>query len=364
METLTQEMNNNQQDLDNSQNNMAESQLQQEESYQMAENPFKVTKVTLGEENFNEPLITYDEPQAEVEQQEAVAQAESTQADQGVDDIETLRAKLAEMEAKLQEVAEPQVKVEYRMPDEVRELLDNPATLQMLNEDFENKSVLDLIKDAFKEANPWAKTDRHIEAHLRRQYPDIDFDIPENLGLAEEDYDAIAWQAEGIRQQRMAQQNEVRGRIEAAKAPAVSEVDLEGYQAAFNNLVEDGIKGIKPEALSLDIPGYKMPELDFEKVRDIVYSDNVPLSLDKEGNVWPNMKAAAAMAELEMLKSQIPAMLEAARRAAPKEAVEAINRTLNNQVPQNNTSPINPRGATANAPSFGGLRVVGVQTNF
>ncbi len=331
----------------------------------MMENPFKVTKVTLGEENYNEPLTYQDEPQAEVEQQEPVTQEETPQAVQsGADDIEALRAKLADMEARLQEAAEPQVKVEYRMPEEVKELLDNPAVLQVLNENYENKTVLDLIKDAFKEANPWAKTDRHIESHLRRQYPDIDFEAPENLGLSEEDYDAIAWQAEGIRQQRIAQQDEIKGRIEAAKAPAITEMDLEGYQSAFNNLVEDGIKGIKPEPLSLEIPGYKMPELDFEKVRDIVYSDNVPLSLDKEGNVWPNMKAAAAMAELEMLKSQIPAMLEAARRSAPKEAVEAINRTLNNQVPQNNTAPINPRGAVANAPSFGGLRVVGVQTNF
>jgi hypothetical protein len=117
--------------------------------------------------------------------------------------------------------------------------------------------------------------------------------------------------------------------------------------------------------LSLGIPGYNLPKVDAEKIRDIVYSDAVPLSLDKEGNVWPNMKAAAAIAELEMLKSQIPAMLEAARRAAPKEAVEAMNRTLNNQVPQNNVSPVDPKGAlSAKAPMFGGLRVVGVQTNF
>ena len=325
----------------------------------MAENPFKVTKVTLGEENYNEPLPS-EEPQAEAQQQEPVVQEE---APVGVDDIETLRARLAEMEERLNKQQQPQV--EYRMPDEVKEVLENPAIFQMLNEDFENKSVLDLIKDAFKEANPWAKTDRHIEAHLRRQYPDIDFDIPENLGLAEEDYDAIAWQAEGIRQQRMAQQHEVRGKLEAAMSPQQSQIDIEGYQNQFNQMVEDGLKEtIKPLDLSLGIPGYNLPKVDAEKIRDIVYSDGVPLSLDQNGNVWPNIKAAAAMAELEMLKSQIPAMLEAARRSAPKEAVEAINRTLNNQVPQNNTAPINPRGATANAPSFGGLKVVGVQTNF
>lgn len=112
-----------------------------------------------------------------------------------VDDIDALRAKLAELEARLQQAPEQpqsQVKVEYRMPEEVRELLDNPQVLSILTEDYTRKSVVDLIKDAFRESNPWAKTDRHIEAHLKRQYPDIDFDIPENLGLAEEDYDAIA----------------------------------------------------------------------------------------------------------------------------------------------------------------------------
>jgi hypothetical protein len=329
----------------------------------MADNPFKVTKVTLGEENLNEPL-SYEEPQDDQQQEETpVIQQEAPAIIEG-DDIETLRARLAEMEERLNKQQQPQV--EYRMPDEVKEVLENPAVLQMLNENFENKTVLDLIKDAFKEANPWAKTDRHIEAHLRRQYPDIDFDIPENLGLAEEDYDAIAWQAEGIRQQRMAQQQEVRGKLEAAMSPQQGQVDIEGYQSHFNQMVEDGLKEtVKPLDLSLGIPGYNLPKVDAEKIRDIVYSDAVPLSLDKEGNVWPNMKAAAAIAELEMLKSQIPAMLEAARRAAPKEAVEAMNRTLNNQVPQNNVSPVDPKGAlSAKAPMFGGLRVVGVQTNF
>ena len=325
-----------------------------------------MTKVSFPEEE-NTSFNNEEQPQEE----EAIAppiDAPINEDQPVVDDIESLRAKLAELEARLQQAPEqpqPQVKVEYRMPEEVRELLDNPQVLSILTEDYTRKSVVDLIKDAFRESNPWAKTDRHIEAHLKRQYPDIDFDIPENLGLAEEDYDAIAWQAEGIRQQRIAHQDEIRGKIESAKTPAITEADLEGYQSQFTNLVEDGIKGIKPAALSLDIPGYKMPELDFEKIRDIVYSDAVPLSLDAEGNVWPNMKAAAAMAELEMLKSQIPAMLEAARRVAPKEAVEAMNRTLNNQVPQNNISPVDPKGAlSAKAPMFGGLRVVGVQSNF
>lgn len=279
------------------------------------------------------------------------------------EDIEALRAKLAEMEAKLQEVQAP--KVEYRLPEEILEIIDKPETLALLNEDFNKKSVGDLIKQAFKEANPWATTDRHIEAHLRKQYPDIDFDIPENLGLSEEDYDAIAWQAEGIRQQRIAQQEEIRGKIEAAKSPVSQKFDMDGYQNAFNDLVEKGIGSLKAESLPLEIPGYQYPAVNPEKIKDIVYSNDVPLSLDKEGNVWPNMKAAAAMAELELLKSQIPAMLEAARRAAPKEAIEAMNRTLNNQIPPPNTAPIDPKQVvSAKGPSIGGLRIVGVQSNF
>ena len=326
--------------------------------------PFKVAKV----EDYPSHSLPEDAPVIEnqeealspvIENQEPQAQADGNV----VDDIESLRARLAELEEQLQSKENP--KVEYRMPEEVLNLLNNPETLSVLNEDYENKSVLDLIKAAFKEANPWAKTDRHIEAHLRRQYPDIDFDIPENLGLAEEDYDAIAWQAEGIRQQLIAKQSEIRGQLESAKSPAYTQEDLDGYQQQFNNLVEEGIKGIKPEPLSLDIPGYKMPQLDFEKVKDIVYSDAVPLSLDANGNVWPNMKAAAAMAELEMLKSQIPAMLEAARRAAPKEAVEAMNRTLNNQVPLSGAAPIDPKQlSNAKAPMLNGMRIVGVQATF
>lgn len=312
-------------------------------------------------EDFPSNSLPEDAP---IEDNAPVAEGEpQAQPEGNVDDIESLRAKLAELEQQLQE--KEGGKVEYRMPEEVLNLLNNPETLSVLNEDYENKSVLDLIKAAFKEANPWAKTDRHIEAHLRRQYPDIDFDIPENLGLAEEDYDAIAWQAEGIRQQLISKQAEIRGQLENAKSPAFTQADLDGYQQQFNSLVEEGIKGIKPQSLALDIPGYKAPELDFEKIRDIVYSDAVPLSLDANGNVWPNMKAAQAMAELEMLKSQIPAMLEAARRAAPKEAVEAINRTLNNQVPASSAAPIDPRQlSSAKAPTLNGMRIMGVQATF
>jgi hypothetical protein len=322
--------------------------------------PFKVAKVEdYPSDRLPEDALVEDNLPPAVGEGEQQAQPDGNVED----DINSLRAKLAELEEQLQSKEAP--KVEYRMPEEVLNLLNNPETLSVLNEDYENKTVLDLIKTAFKEANPWAKTDRHIEAHLRRQYPDIDFDIPENLGLAEEDYDAIAWQAEGIRQQLISKQNEIRGQLESAKAPAYTQADLDGYQQQFNALVEEGIKGIKPEPLALDIPGYKMPQLDFEKLKDIIYSENVPLSLDANGNVWPNMKAAQAMAELELLKSQIPAMLEAARRAAPKEAVEAINRTLNNQVPASSAAPIDPRQlSSAKAPMLNGMRIVGVQAAF
>jgi hypothetical protein len=339
-------------------NNLPQEGLQYSQQEEQNSLPFKVAKV----EDYPSDSLPEDAP-IEDNLPPAVEGEQQAQPEGNVDDIEALRAKLAQLEEQLQSKEAP--KVEYRMPEEVLNLLNNPETLSVLNEDYENKTVLDLIKTAFKEANPWAKTDRHIEAHLRRQYPDIDFDIPENLGLAEEDYDAIAWQAEGIRQQLISKQNEIRGQLESAKSPAFTQEDLDGYQQQFNMLVEEGIKGIKPEPLALEIPGYKMPQLDFEKVKDIVYSDAVPLSLDANGNVWPNMKAAQAMAELELLKSQIPAMLEAARRAAPKEAVEAINRTLNNQVPAQSAAPIDPKQlSSAKAPSLNGMRIVGVQAAF
>lgn len=336
-----------------------ESQPQEQSNlFPLADNPFKVTKVSLDtEENYQQEST---EPQANTLE----APVEEPQLEPQGDDLEALRQQLAELEQKLQD-AQTTTRVEYRLPDDVLEIIEKPETLAMLNEDYSKKSVADLIKEAFKEANPWATTDRHVESHLRKQYPDIDFDMPDDLGLSAEEYDAIAWQAEGIRQQRMAQQNEIKGKIEAAKSPISEQFDLDGYQQQFNNMVQSGIGQIKPEALPLEIPGYQYPSLDPEKIMDIVYSNEVPLSLDKEGNVWPNMKAAAAIAELEMLKGQIPAMLEAARRAAPKEAIEAMNRTLNNQVPVNNVAPIDPKQvASGKGPSIGGLRIVGVQSNF
>jgi len=348
------------QEVMNQEENLASQQEQEinpyQEDYQLANNPFKVTKVSLDTD--------FEEPVQESIQQEELPEAQPEPTQQGnVDDIEALRAKLAEMEQRLSQNPEPQTKVEYRLPDEVKEILDNPGVLNLLHTDYSQKSVVELIKEAFKEANPWAKTDRHVESHLRKQYPDIDFDM-DDLGLAEEEYDAIAWQAEGIRQQRISQQQELRTKIENAKAPEVPEVDVEGYQKQFTELVESGIQQLKPADISLDIPGYKLPTVDAEKIRDIVYSDAVPLSLDTNGNVWPNLKAAAAMAELEMLKSQIPAMLEAARRAAPKEAIEAINKSLNNQVTSPNPGPMDSKQILSGNASINGMRIIGIQSNF
>jgi len=306
-----------------------------------------------------------DEYNENAPQEEYVPPVQQEEQAPVVDELQQLRDKLAEMEAKLSGVPESQVKVEYHLPNEVKEILENPGMMALLNEDFSNKTILDLIKDDFSRRNPWATTDRHIETHLRRQFPDIDFDIPENLGLAQEDFDALAWQAEGYRNELLSAQHELKGKLDAVKNPVPAQFDTEGYQRQYEQKVNTDLSGLTPMELTLGIPGYEYPKVDPNKIRDIAYSEQVPLSLDVEGNVWPNMKAAAAIVELEHLKSQIPAMLEAARRAAPKEAVEAINRTLNNQVPQNNVAPIDTKQAVGRqAPSMNGMRIVGVQSNF
>jgi hypothetical protein len=102
------------------------------------------------------------------------------------------------------------------------------------------------------------------------------------------------------------------------------------------------------------------------KVQELAYSENVPLMVDPNtGFVWPNMEAATALAELAHLKAQIPAMLDAAKRAAPREAVQAINQTLNNQAPLPNS--MNQTFSSQNGqsgPRIGGMRIVGVSKDF
>jgi hypothetical protein len=75
-------------------------------------------------------------------------QYEEQGEEQPVDDIDALRQQLADMEAKLQQAG---TKVEYRLPDEVLELIDNPGVLALLHEDYTKKPVVELIKDAFRE---------------------------------------------------------------------------------------------------------------------------------------------------------------------------------------------------------------------
>ena len=103
-----------------------------EENLQLAENPFKVSSVSIPDyDNPSEEGLPQTEPTEEIPSNEAPAAPAE-------DDIETLRAKLAEMEERLNN---QQPQVEYRMPDEVKEVLENPAVLQMLNEDFDVESM-------------------------------------------------------------------------------------------------------------------------------------------------------------------------------------------------------------------------------
>jgi hypothetical protein len=285
-----------------------------------------------------------------------------------VDEKQALLDQITQLEQKLQAApTEPVVKVEYMVPDELRQLVDNPATIAILNENYAAKPVDVLLKEQFKRDNPWATTDSMVENALRRQYPDIDFEIPENLGLSDVEFAEISWKAEGFRKQQMDEQTALKGKIEEAmKIPEPAQFDNAAFEQEYAQRVEHGLGSVKPMELALDIPGYEFPKLDMAKVKELAYSENAPLMVDPQtGLVWPKMDAIAALAELEHLKAQIPAMLEAARRAAPKEAVAAINQTLNNQAPMANTAPASVTGQQANnGPRIGGFRVMGVQSNF
>ena len=120
-------------------------QFQQEEQNSL---PFKVAKV----EDYPSNSLPEDAPIEENNLPPANSEGEQQAQPEGNvedDDIESLRSKLAQLEQQLQSKEAP--KVEYRMPEEVLNLLNNPETLSVLNENYESKTVLDLIKTAFKE---------------------------------------------------------------------------------------------------------------------------------------------------------------------------------------------------------------------
>lgn len=283
-----------------------------------------------------------------------------------VDEKAVLQARLEELEAKLQSApSEPQVK--YQVPEELKALIENPQTLAILNENIADKPLATLVMEQFWQENPWATSESMIREGLRRQYPDIDFDIPENLGLSDVEFAQLEWKGEAYRKQQMDEQAQLRGQLEQAmniEQPAP--IDNEAINAEWAARVDNGLNGYKPTDLALNIPGYEFPKLDLAKVQELAYSENAPLMVDPNtGFVWPNMEATAALAELAHLKAQIPAMLEAAKRAAPREAVQAINQTLNNQSPLANS--MNQTFSSQNGqsgPRIGGMRIVGVSKDF
>lgn len=283
-----------------------------------------------------------------------------------VDEKAVLQARLEELEAKLSAVPnEPQIK--YQVPDEIRALIEKPETLAILNQNIAEKPLANLLMEQFQSENPWATNEYMVKEGLRRQYPDIDFEIPENLGLSDVEFAQLQWKGEAYRQQQMDQQAQLKGKLEQAmniEPPA--QIDNEAINAEWAARVDNGLSGYKPTDLALNIPGYEFPKLDLAKVQELAYSENAPLMVDPNtGFVWPNMEATAALAELAHLKAQIPAMLEAAKRAAPREAVQAINQTLNNQAPLANSMNQTFSSQTGqNGPRIGGMRIVGVSKDF
>lgn len=340
-----------------------------ENSPQPSSNKLEIVGVKLqGQEETAPETRAEETPAVSTEATAQPSSSEQTSASQ--EGAATDSDKLKELEDELSRLRaeQKQVRVEKIVPDEVKALLDNPKELSILMEDFAQRDILSLLIDKTRQENPWIKNEQSALAFLQRKYPDLDPEIPENLGLSELDYEQAKYESEGHRNALIAKQDEVKGKIKEltqTKEEQAPAFDQEAYNKLYAEKVDQGIKQFAAPALALDIPGYELPKFDLEKVREIAYSENTPLKLDGEGNLWPDMESAYKIALADYLSQIFTPTVEAAKRAAPKETAEAIAQALRGNNTQVNSPGI--PGATPNgrpAANVKGVPVVGVKANF
>jgi len=203
--------------------------------------------------------------------------------------------------------------------------LPDPATM----------SIGDLLIAKVQRENPAARTKDHVQRILENKGLKVDFDIPENLGLDEIDFDLARAEGEAFRVNLVAQRNEeiekVKKALSSPGAPT-EQISQDDYNNLIVNYVEEKVKSYTPQALKVEIPGFTPPALDGTAMKDKFYSstsEQVPWIPDATtGQLLPNWDLFTELERLRAIESSIPAMLDAAKRIAPKEAIAAVKQTL------------------------------------
>lgn len=303
-------------------------------------------------------------PQEETVGQETVEQQETLQQEEAQPSVEDLLARIQELES----AAQP--KVIERMPEQAAALLQDKNTIMELGRDYEEMSVIDLLKMEFEEknhnvleANPNIDRESAFRKYLQRNYnPDIEPLIEENLGLDEYEFALLQAKAEELRNARIEKQSSIKAALSgnfqqevdstdsassenpADAAPADMQEAMQQYEQSLLNHIEASLKNIQPSALDNIPQGVELPAVGEAALREMINTlavDQLPLLVAEDNNVYPNVSLLKELAEYRQLRKDLPNILNSYKEKIVSEAFENFKNGMTNKADLQQ-SPSNP----------------------
>ena len=303
--------------------------------------------------------------------QEQVSSPESAAPEQAEAQEQIAQPTVEELLAKIQELeSAAQPKVIERMPEQAAALLQDKNTIMELGRDYEQMSVIDLLKMDFEEknhnvleANPNIDRENAFRKYLQRNYnPDIEPLIEENLGLDEYEFALLQAKAEELRNARIEKQSSIKAALSgnfqqevdstdsastespADASPADMQEAMQQYEQSLLNHIEASLKNIQPSALDNIPKGVDLPAVGEDALREMINTlavDQLPLLVAEDNNVYPNVSLLKELAEYRQLRKDLPNILNSYKEKIVAEAFENFKNGMTNRADLQ-SSPSNP----------------------
>jgi len=295
----------------------------------------------------NEPVVENQNPIVSafsdvemIDPEKSIDTKPAEQAPVVAPEVEALTKELNEWKEKATtlEAREPVKEVVYQLPEDYVSIMENPENRRLLDTDPNSLPDVVLYKQILQREKPWLTTDSALNNEIRKQFPDADFDIPENLGLSDDEWGEIRFKADGERAAISNQKSDLQAKIEASKQSALQAKEQE--QPALT--VDDQIAFLTTEfnaglaakivpQIDIALEGYQFPSVSDAEIQEMFNNGNVIFKADPEKGLVPDVQSMHDVILLKKtLDSQKP-MVEAAKRVAPIEARQALEASLANK---------------------------------
>jgi hypothetical protein len=281
-------------------------------------------------------FVDPDKP-AEVGQEAAAEGTQTVDPESLAKELEEWKQKVTDLESR-----EPVKEVVYQLPEDYVSIMENPENRRLLDTDPASLSDVDLFKETLQAEKPWLNSESLLRKEIIKQFPDADFDIPENLGLPEDEWGEIKFKADGRRAEISQQKSDLEAKIEAAKQSALqskgqeqSAPDVEAQIAFLTEELNAGLAGKVVPQVDIPLEGFQLPVVSDAEVTEMFNNGNAIFKVDGEKGFVPDVQAMHDALLLKKTLEALKPMVEAAKRVAPKEAREALEASLANKTLHN-----------------------------